>query len=154
MRKPPDRNSFVVSFEKSTSPYFSYLGKANGVPLTDMTDSFCRACLLGYVGVLGGKTGLKVVDAGLNWEEEWRVDVRLFELPCLTGEVGRDLEGETSLMGVGIRFEPASRFDLVGMFVLRVGVFWTKALALFAFGVALVGEGGATRGVLDALSSS
>jgi hypothetical protein len=120
MRKPPVRKSLLASFEKSTSPYLSYFGKASGVPLTDMTDSFWRACLLGYVGVLGGRTGLKTVEAGLNWEEECGI---LVELPCLTGEAGRDLDGETSLMGVGNRFEPASRFDLVGMFVLRVGVF-------------------------------
>lgn len=82
------------------------------------------------MGVFGGRIGLKIVEAGLNWEV------------FLTGETGRDLEGESSFMGDIARFVVGRKPGLTGRFnAFLVGVFGNKARALFDLGVGFVGEG-------------
>lgn len=111
-------------------------GKANGVPLTERIDSLFLGCLRGYVGVLGGSTGLNTVVAGLNCDA------------CLMGDAGRDLEGIISLTGDMTRFEPGCRPGLFGILSPdRVGVLGKRARDLLALGVALVGDRGAIRAV-------
>lgn len=109
-------------------------GNAKGVPLTDMIASLFLGCRRGYVGVLGGRMGLKTVDAGLNCEV------------CLTGEAGRDLDGDASLTGDIARFTAACNTAFPGRFCPpRVGVLRSNARPLLAFGVGFTGEAGASR---------
>jgi len=114
-------------------------GKTSGVPFTDMTVSLCRACRLGYVGVLGGKMGLNTVEAGLNWD---------IVVEYLTGETGRDtgFEGEVSTLAtlatIGFGCNPTGgRVPFAdGRAAFPMGLEKRGRL-----GVALVGEAGTKR---------
>jgi hypothetical protein len=125
----------------SSSCCLSSRGTASGVPFTESTDSLCRACLRGYVGVFGGRTGLKTVEAGLNWE---------VVVDCLTGEMGREeaLDGDIS---------PLAVFDIMclGCNPVSGRPGFEDGIAAFPIGlekrgrlgVAFVGKAGARRAV-------
>lgn len=114
-------------------------GTASGVPFTDRTDSLYLACRRGYVGVLGGRTGLKPVVGGLNCA------VVVVFVECLTGDAGLDLKGETS-RGWGLAPGRIVVLEAAGT-LFRVGVLGKSARGLEGLGPAFAGDAGCKRAI-------